>query len=48
MGALAHDLLGLVRIVPDGRVLGEAVQLVEAQERLLPVKETSSAVPSTA
>ena len=40
---LAHQLLGFLRIVPDGGVFGLGVQLVEAADGLVPVKDASSA-----
>jgi len=43
MRALAHDLLGLFRLLPEGRILGERVQFVETTESVVPVKDASSA-----
>ena len=40
--ALAHDRLGAFGIVPELRVLGERVQLVEAEEGVIPVKDASA------
>jgi len=40
-GALAHDRLGVVRPIPQGRVLDPGVQFVEFTERGLPVKDAS-------
>jgi hypothetical protein len=45
--ALAQDLLRLVRIVPQFRVLGPVVQLGETPVRGVPVKDASSAAPTT-
>jgi hypothetical protein len=47
VGALAHHLLGAVRVVPELGVLGLGVQLVEAQRRGIDVKDASSAGPTT-
>ena len=41
--ALAHQLLGFLRIVPDRRVFGARVQFIEAADGLVPVKDASSA-----
>jgi hypothetical protein len=46
--ALAQQALGFLRIVPEGGVVGERVQLVETAEGLVPVKDASSAVRATA
>jgi hypothetical protein len=46
-GALAQDLLRLVRVVPQFRVLGPVVQLGETPVRGVPVKDASSAAPTT-
>jgi len=46
--ALAQHHLGRLRIVPERRVVGAGVQFVEAAERGIVVKDTSSAVPATA
>jgi len=48
MGALAQQGLRLLRAVPELRVLGERVQLVQSSECVIPVKETSSAARATA
>jgi hypothetical protein len=48
MRAFAQEPLRLVGVVPELRILGERVQLVEASRCGIPVKETSSAVPATA
>lgn len=40
---LAHQFLGLGRVVPERRVLGAIVQVVEALDGLIPVKDASSA-----
>jgi hypothetical protein len=45
--ALAQDLLRLVRVVPEFRVLGPVVQLGETPVRDVPVKDASSAAPTT-
>jgi len=45
--ALAQDLLRPVRIVPEFRVLGTVVQLGETPVRDVPVKDASSAAPTT-
>jgi hypothetical protein len=45
--ALAQDLLRLVRIVPELRVLGLVVQFGETPVRDVPVKDASSAAPTT-
>ena len=45
-GALLHQLLGLLGIVPEIGVFGELVQLGEAGRRCLDVKDASSAVPT--
>ena len=47
-GALLHRLRCLLRIVPELGVFGERIQLGETLFRFLDVKETSSAVRSTA
>ena len=41
--ALAHQRLGVLRLVPDGGVFGLGVQLVETAEGFVPVKDASSA-----
>jgi hypothetical protein len=46
-GALAQDLLRLARVVPELRVLRPGVQLGEAPDRDVPVKDASSAAPTT-
>ena len=46
--ALAHDVLGHLRIVPQGRVFGSDVQFGELLLGVVPVKDASSAVLSTA
>jgi hypothetical protein len=43
MRAFAHDLLGFFRLLPERRILGERVQLVETTKRVVPVKDASSA-----
>jgi hypothetical protein len=45
---LAHHGLRLLRIVPQVRILGARVQLVQVSECLIPVKDASSAVLWTA
>ena len=45
--ALAQDLLRLVRVVPEFRVLGPVVQLGETPVRDVPVKDASSAASTT-
>jgi hypothetical protein len=45
--ALAQDLLRFVRVVPQFRVLGPVVQLGETPVRGVPVKDASSAAPTT-
>jgi hypothetical protein len=47
MRALAHDLLRLLGLVPEGRIFGERVQVVEAPESVVPVKDASSAARAT-
>ena len=46
-GALAQQLLGIRRIVPQTRILDLCVQLGEPPGRGLPVKDASSAAPTT-
>jgi hypothetical protein len=46
-GALAQQLLRGRRILPQARVLSLGVQLGEASGRGLPVKDASSAAPTT-
>ena len=41
--ALPHQLLGFLRVVPEGGVLGAHVQVIEPLQRLIPVKDASSA-----
>ena len=41
LGALAHHLLGFLRIVPQRRILGARVQLVETYDRTVVVKDAS-------
>jgi hypothetical protein len=41
--ALAHHLLGFLRVVPEGRVLGAHVKVVQSFQGLIPVKDASSA-----
>jgi hypothetical protein len=48
MGAFAHDFLRIGRIVPQGGIFGQRVQFIKASEGIIPVKDASSAVPSTA
>jgi hypothetical protein len=43
--ALAHDLLRTLGIVPERWVLGERVQLVEADKGFVPVKDASAKGP---
>ncbi len=45
---LAHDVLRLLRIVPDRRVFRFGVQLRQPPERIVPVKDASSAARPTA
>jgi hypothetical protein len=47
MGALAHQRLRGAGVVPEIGVLGLGVQLVEPPERAIPVKDASSAAPTT-
>ena len=47
-GPLAHQLLGVGGVVPEGRVLGERVQLGQAMLGGIPVKDASSAARRTA
>jgi hypothetical protein len=47
MRALAHDLLRLLGLVPEGWIFGERVQFVETTESVVPVKDASSAVTAT-
>jgi hypothetical protein len=47
-GALAHQRLGALGIVPELGILGRGVQLGEAIDRLVPVKDASSAGPDPA
>src|SRR6185436_10601964 len=46
-GALAHQALRRVGVVPEFRVLGLGVQLGEAPGCGVPVKDASSAAPTT-
>src|SRR5262249_34924121 len=46
--ALLHQALRTLIVVPEVRVLGEAVQLFQPPLRLVDVKDTSSAGPWTA
>ena len=46
-GALAHQRLRRRGIIPEARILGLGVQLVEAAIGRLPVKDASSAAPTT-
>ena len=46
--ALAHDLLRGVGIVPEVGIFGEGIQFGEAALGIVPVKDASSAVRSTA
>ena len=46
--ALAHDVLRLLRIVPQSRIFGPGVQFGELLLGVVPVKDASSAVRSTA
>src|SRR5690606_8844493 len=41
--AFAHELLGLLRIVPQLTILGTRIEVIESFYRLVPVKDTSSA-----
>src|SRR6185295_3052153 len=45
MRALPHRLLGPLGLVPELRVLGQCVQFVETTQRIVPVKDASSAGP---
>ncbi len=45
---LAHERLGLFRVVPELRILGGGIQFIEFLQRGIPVKDASSAVRSTA
>ena len=47
-GALLHQLLGLLGIVPEIGIFGELVQLGEASRGLFDVKDASSAARLTA
>ena len=47
-GALLHQLLGLLGIVPEIGVFGELVQLGQPRRGLLDVKDASSAARLTA
>ncbi len=47
LGALAQQLLRRSGVVPEARVLGLRVQLGEASGCSLPVKDASSAAPTT-
>jgi len=47
MRALAHDLLGLLGLIPERGIFGERVQFVEATESVIPVKDASSARRAT-
>ena len=47
-GALLHQLLGLLGIVPEIGIFGELVQLGEARRGCLDVKDASSAARLTA
>ena len=42
MLAFSQKLLSALRIVPEGRVLDDCVQLLEPDLRLIPVKDTSA------
>jgi hypothetical protein len=46
--AFAHDTLGFFRIVPKIRILSLGIQQVEITQRLIPVKDASSAAQWTA
>jgi hypothetical protein len=46
--ALALQPLGLLRIAPEIGIVRERIQLVETPDRLVPVKDASSAAPKTA
>ena len=41
LGALAHHLLGFLRVVPKRRILGARVQLIETDDRTVVVKDAS-------
>ena len=41
--ALPHQFLGFLRVVPEGGVLGAHVQVIKPLQRLIPVKDASSA-----
>ena len=47
-GALLHQLLGLLGIVPEIGIFGELVQLGQPRRRFLDVKDASSAARPTA
>ena len=47
MRALAHQLLRGGGVIPEIGVFGLGVQLVEPPERAIPVKDASSAAPTT-
>ena len=47
-GSLLHQLLGLLRIVPEVGVFGELVQLRETRSGCIDVKDASSAARLTA
>ena len=47
-GAFLHDFLRVFRLVPQRGIFGQRVQFVEASKSVIPVKDASSAVPSTA
>jgi hypothetical protein len=46
--ALAHHGLGGLGVRPQIRVLGAGVELLQLPQRVVPVKDASSAVPRTA
>ena len=48
MGALLHQLLGRLRVIPQGGVLGFFVQFLETGICDVPVKDASSAGPAIA
>jgi len=45
--ALAQDFLGLLLVVPEVRIFGKGVQLIEAEKGFVPVKDASSADPAS-
>ena len=43
-----HDVLGVGRFVPQGRIFGQGVQFIQPKVCSIPVKDASSAGPSPA